>query len=596
MNFVWTPGVYADQIPFPIPVTLGGTGATDAATALANLGAITAVSPSFTGTPTAPTAGVDTNTTQLATTAFVLGQAGSAAPLVDGTAAAGSSLRWARQDHVHPTDITRASLASPSFTGTPAAPTAVADTNTTQLATTAFVLGQAGSAAPLVDGTAAAGSSLRYARQDHVHPTDTTRAPLASPSFTGAPLAPTAAADTNTTQLATTAFVLGQAGSAAPIGDGAAAAGTSLRYARQDHVHPTDTTRAPLASPSFTGQASINAGNASTSYVLDARAGSDSKLLLCRASSAGGQGAIDFTNNGASVAFGSLLWTSGGLTFFGGTVSAFSINTSGHVGASVKLTAPTMAATTNTTDVATTAFVWALPAQQQIADGAVGGGNARGAGAVDWQSSRTSSAQVASGATATIGGGRNNLASATDTTVNGGQGNSASGAGSWVPGGVQATDNGLLGRGAWSAGQIAAQGDAQAGEYVLRQQTTSATPARITANGAAAGTTNTINLRDFAAVSGLLIVTAKAQGSTAAATWRLNVSAVRGSGAASVVVYEGGLSGILPSSFNGAGSGWRLDIAADTTNGGIGITVTGAAATTINSVARFIDVETFTAS
>jgi hypothetical protein len=37
-----------------------------------------------------------------------------------------------------------------------------------------------------------------------------TYAPLASPAFTGVPTAPTAAANTNTTQIATTAFVLGQ--------------------------------------------------------------------------------------------------------------------------------------------------------------------------------------------------------------------------------------------------------------------------------------------------------------------------------------------------------------------------------------------------
>jgi hypothetical protein len=48
--------------------------------------------------------------------------------------------------------------------------TAAADTNSTALATTAFVVGQAGSATPLVNGTAAVGTSLRYARQDHVHP------------------------------------------------------------------------------------------------------------------------------------------------------------------------------------------------------------------------------------------------------------------------------------------------------------------------------------------------------------------------------------------------------------------------------------------
>lgn len=60
---------------------------------------------------------------------------------------------------------------------------------------------------PLMDGTAAVGTESAYARGDHRHPTDTSRAPLASPALTGTPTAPTAAAGTNTTQIATTAFV-----------------------------------------------------------------------------------------------------------------------------------------------------------------------------------------------------------------------------------------------------------------------------------------------------------------------------------------------------------------------------------------------------
>lgn len=131
----------------------------------------------------------------------------------------------------------KAPLASPALTGSPTAPTAAVDTNTTQVATTAFVLGQAAGSTSPMDGSAAVGTSTRYARQDHVHPSDTSRAALASPTFTGAPAAPTAAADTNTTQLATTAFVLGQAGSATPADLGTAAAGSSTRFARQDHVH-----------------------------------------------------------------------------------------------------------------------------------------------------------------------------------------------------------------------------------------------------------------------------------------------------------------------------------------------------------------------
>jgi hypothetical protein len=137
-------------------------------------------SPAFTGVPTAPTAAADTNTTQAATTAFVLGQASAATPIIDGIAAIGTSLRYARADHVHPTDTSRAALASPTFTGVPAAPTAAQGTNTTQLATTAHVF---------------AGLALQ--------------ASLTGATFTGAVAGPTAAAGTNTTQLATTAFVQG---------------------------------------------------------------------------------------------------------------------------------------------------------------------------------------------------------------------------------------------------------------------------------------------------------------------------------------------------------------------------------------------------
>jgi hypothetical protein len=49
----------------------------------------------------------------------------------------------------------------------------------------------------------------------------------------------TAATDNNTTTIASTAFVVGQASATAPVMDGTAAVGTSLRYARQDHVHPS---------------------------------------------------------------------------------------------------------------------------------------------------------------------------------------------------------------------------------------------------------------------------------------------------------------------------------------------------------------------
>lgn len=191
-----------------------------------------------------------------------------------------------------------APLASPTFTGTPAAPTAAANTNTTQIATTAFVLGQGNSTAGTIamNGTQAAGTSNLYARADHVHPTDTSRAALASPTFTGTPAAPTAAVDTNTTQIATTAFVLGQAASATPAALGSAAVGTSTRYARADHVHANPTLSsvgAATADISIGGFKITNLATpvadtdaANKGYVDAARSGLDVKQSVRAASTA----------------------------------------------------------------------------------------------------------------------------------------------------------------------------------------------------------------------------------------------------------------------------------------------------------------------
>ena len=91
---------------------------------------------------TAPTAPPGTNTDQIATTAFVIqnaGTPGTAVPLMDGIGAVGTSLKYAREDHVHPSDTSKASLASPAFTGTPTAPTAAPLDDSTKIATTAYV-------------------------------------------------------------------------------------------------------------------------------------------------------------------------------------------------------------------------------------------------------------------------------------------------------------------------------------------------------------------------------------------------------------------------------------------------------------------------
>jgi hypothetical protein len=138
--------------------------------------------------------------------------AGTASPAMDGSAAVGVSTKWAHEDHVHPTDTSRAPLASPAFTGTPTAPTPTAGDNSTKLSTTAFV---AAAIAALVNASpstldtlnelaAALGNDPNFATT--VSTSLGLKAPLASPALTGTPTAPTPANGDNTTKIATTAF------------------------------------------------------------------------------------------------------------------------------------------------------------------------------------------------------------------------------------------------------------------------------------------------------------------------------------------------------------------------------------------------------
>lgn len=151
--------------------------------------------------------------------------ASTTTPLMDGTAAVGTELAFARGDHRHPSDTSKANVANPQFTGTASVKATAAATerlslNPSQASLNYLTSGEnevalvfpsnvtgdiditlpnrqgtlalnsdipaPATANPNMDGTAAVGSSAKYAKEDHVHPSDTSKANVASPTFTGA--------------------------------------------------------------------------------------------------------------------------------------------------------------------------------------------------------------------------------------------------------------------------------------------------------------------------------------------------------------------------------------------------------------------------
>jgi hypothetical protein len=173
---------------------------------ISGVGGALLASPTFTGTPTAPTPATSDNSQKLATTAFVNAVVTAATGVVSFNTRTGA-ITLTASDVNTALGYTAAPLASPTFTGTPAAPTATAGTSTTQVATTAFVASAITANALANPGVATFNtrSGAVVLTADDV--TGVGGALLASPTFTGIPVAPTATAGTATTQLATTAFV-----------------------------------------------------------------------------------------------------------------------------------------------------------------------------------------------------------------------------------------------------------------------------------------------------------------------------------------------------------------------------------------------------
>lgn len=157
-------------------------------------------SPAFTGSPTSTTPPVADDSSRIATTAWVMNELGGiSAGVVSFNGRAGAVT-------LQQSDITGAGgaiLVSPVFSGVPTAPTATSGTSTQQLATTAFVMSAVAASAGVTSFNGRQGAiTLTYA---DVSAAGGVANP--SPALTGTPTAPLAAPGTNTSQIATTAFV-----------------------------------------------------------------------------------------------------------------------------------------------------------------------------------------------------------------------------------------------------------------------------------------------------------------------------------------------------------------------------------------------------
>jgi len=180
--------------------------------------------------------------------------------------------------------------------------------------------------------------------------------------LTGAPVAPTPSTGDNSPRIATTQFVQDAViatGSFAPsnttpLMDGVAAPGTSGLGSRGDHVHPSDTSKAPLSAGTAVGTSFTPTGGVAASNVQAAIVELDSEKISL--------GSLTATNT--------TFTPTGGVAATNVQAAIAQLDTEKASLASPVFTgdprAPTTATSDNDTSIATTAFVQTLLAQQPV--------------------------------------------------------------------------------------------------------------------------------------------------------------------------------------------------------------------------------------
>ena len=208
---------------------------------------------------------------------------------------------------------------------------------------------------------------------------------------------------------------------------------------------------------------------------------------------------------------------------------------------------------------------------------------------------------TASGQSSSVVGGYNNTASGFSATVIGGNSNTTTG-NYGVVGGANNTNNGanaVITGGQYgnarsttgyhvfaaSAAPIAGvSGVSQGALVVLGRQTTDATPTILASDNTAVGTSNQVILPNNSAYyfKGTVIANVTGGGNTKG--WTIEGAIKRGANAASTALV--GTPTVTSSYADAGASTWAITATADTTNGGLAITFTGQAGTTIRVVAK----------
>jgi len=230
--------------------------------------------------------------------------------------------------------------------------------------------------------------------------------------------------------------------------------------------------------------------------------------------------------------------------------------------------------------------------RENVASGgysSVGGGISNTASGL-WSGVGSGLNNIASGGIAYVASGGANTASGDYSFVAGGSDNVASGNVSAVIGGVYGTTRGIIGYLVTPASDTpieAKAGVQQSGCLIVGVQTTNATATKLRSNSSAAGATNQLILQNNSAA--LLYIDLIGWDQTDYITVNvINGLIVRGANAASTVLKSPGYQNYEKST---GASTWLMALSADTTNGGLVITVTGQASKTIRWVARIFATE-----